>query len=123
MRVDLPSGTSDRPVWVDIREDLKAADKIAVQGAISVTVDTEGLTHSRGGLENAMRNALLARLITDWSFREQGIPIPAQHAVGPDVIPEVITDLDDYDALSDAVQPMLVRVMRRPKTQTSSTSS
>lgn len=103
MKVDLPSGG-----WVEIRERLMAQDKFATQAAVHVELDTAtGLQHTAVGLVNEMRNALLALLIDDWSF---AAVIPKNNHAGSRVIGETL-DLDDYIALSQAIEPMLLKVV------------
>jgi hypothetical protein len=100
VQVTLPSGNT-----VDLRDKLTAKDKFAVQAVIRLSLDTAtGLQESSGSLVNDMRNALLGRLITAWSF---SWPIPDNNAGNP--LEEL--DLDDYDALSEAVEPMLEKVV------------
>jgi len=103
MRIDLPSGA-----WVEVRDQLKAADRFATQNSITFTLD-EGKVKQPGGLTNSVRNALLERIITEWSYTEQGIPIPSKHVAGADIIGEVM-DIDDYQELSDAVEPLVQKV-------------
>lgn len=102
MRIDLPSGG-----WVEVRDKLKAADRFATQNSVTFSLD-DGKIQQPGGMTNTVRNALLAGIIEDWSLTEQGIPIPAKHVAGAGILGEL--DLDDYNALSDAVEPLLQKV-------------
>lgn len=105
MKVELPSGA-----WVELRERLMANDKFTVQSAVKIELDTAtGFQHTAVGLVNDMRNALLTLLIESWSFAP-GVPIPKDNHAGGRVIGEVL-DLDDYNALSEAVEPMLMKVV------------
>lgn len=102
VRVELPS-----EAWVEYRDDLKANDKFAVQDALVIEL-TDGETRKvHGGTSNVMRNALLARIITAWSY--PGIPVPAQNIAGVDTIGDTL-DIDDYNALSEEVNPLLEKV-------------
>jgi len=101
MRVELPSGG-----WVELRDRLKAADKFAVQDSIRLQIE-DGVQLFTGGIQNSMRNALLGRVITSWSF--EGVPIPSQNIAGDDIIGDTL-DLDDYDALTKAVEPLMEKV-------------
>ena len=111
MQITLPSGNT-----VDLREKLTAKDKFAVQSAIRLSLDTStGMQESNGGLLNDARNALLKQLITGWSFTW---PIPSVNGGSP--LEEL--DLDDYDALADAVEDMLAKVMSVPNRRAPSSS-
>ena len=111
-RVELPSGA-----WVDIRDKLLAQDKFVIQSAIKVEMDaTTNVQTYSGGIQNQMRNALLQQVITAWSY--EGIPIPAASPSGADILGSTM-DIDDYDALSDAVEPMLIKVFNVPNRRAS----
>jgi hypothetical protein len=99
VEVTLPSGAT-----VTMRDKLTAKDKFSVQAAIRLSLDTStGLQESSGGVVNDMRNALLTQIITAWTLPE---PIPSLNGGNP--LAEM--DLDDYDALTEAVDPMLQKV-------------
>jgi len=106
MRIDLPSGA-----WVDIRDKLTADDRFAVQDAIQIDLEVADngqagtLRRISGGNVDKMRKALLGRVITGWSFAEQGMPIPSQNQAGAEIIGTL--DIDDYGILADAVQPLM----------------
>lgn len=101
-RIELPSGG-----WIEYRTDLKANDKFAVQDALIVEM-TEGETRKlHGGTQNTLRNALLARIITAWSF--EGIPVPSMNIAGVETIGETL-DIDDYNALAEDVNELLEKV-------------
>ena len=73
-------------------------------------------------MANDMRNALLGRIITAWSYPAA---IPAEnHFAAADVIIGDAMDLDDYAALEEAVQPLMDKIGGRgtpdPKKQPSS---
>ena len=124
MRVELPSGA-----WVELRDKLNVEDQRAVQNAvvIEITTDENGNTVQRipGDHTMARRAALLSRIVTDWSFAAQGIPIPSQNAAGKDGVLDLLgatlTD-DDYDKLVEAVHEILTRMVRSPKRGKQSTS-
>lgn len=101
-RLELPSGA-----WVEYRTALKAADKFSVQDAIVLEYEDETRRKIRGGVTNQMRNALLTRIITAWSF--DGVPVPSLNIAGADALGEIL-DIDDYNALSDAVSDLLDKV-------------
>lgn len=101
-RLELPSGA-----WIDYRTDLKAADKMAVQDAVVLEYDDTDKRKIRGGITNTMRNALLTRIITAWSF--EGIPVPSLNIARAETIGETM-DIDDYNALAEAVAPLLDKV-------------
>lgn len=123
MRVELPSLRPDGVThnWVEMRDRTRPLDQPAVQEAayttrIEVRPDgTETRNVSTGGAEARMRFALLARVITAWSF--DGVPVPSANIGKADeVIDSVFTDEGDWDAVCGAVQPMLDRLLAaRPK--------
>lgn len=101
-RIDLPSGA-----WIEFRTNLKAADKMAVQDAVILEYDDSDKRKIRGGVTNTMRNALLTRIITAWSF--EGIPVPSLNIAGAETIGETL-DIDDYNALAEEVTDLLDKV-------------
>jgi len=108
-RVELPSGG-----WVEYREQLKAIDRFAVQDAVFID-SKDGNNRMSLGIGNDIRNALLGRIIIAWSFSG---PTPAQlkDVAAADVVIGEALDLDDYNALSDAVQPLLDKISGTTKT-------
>jgi hypothetical protein len=101
-RIELPSGG-----WIEYRTDLKANDKFAVQDAIIIELSDGDTRKVHGGTSNLMRNALLARIITAWSY--EGIPVPAMNIAGVETIGDTL-DIDDYNALAEEVNPLLEKV-------------
>ncbi len=100
MEITLPSGAT-----VTLRDKLTAKDKFRVQSSIRLSLDTAtGLQESTGSIVNDMRNALLVGIIEKWSF--DSLPLPSIQASSLDDL-----DIDDYNALSDAVEPMLDKVV------------
>jgi hypothetical protein len=71
MRVDLPGGQ-----WADLKEldDLIEDDRQAARKALSVVTDDDGNMELNAGMGDAMRNAVMAQVITGWSF--EGKPLP-----------------------------------------------
>jgi hypothetical protein len=108
-RIELPSGN-----WIEYREKLMAADKFAVQNSIILTISDEKGTDVTGGLQNNMRNALLTQIITSWSF---DVPIPSVNA-GGDI--GMTLDLDDYNAIQAAVEPLMEKISFIPPRAASS---
>lgn len=93
--------------WVEYRENLKAMDRFAVQDAVSLEFSDKGNRASLG-LVNDQRNALLGRIITGWSYN---VAIPSQTPQwAADVVIGEAMDIDDYNELSDAVQPLLDKI-------------
>lgn len=110
MDITLPSGAT-----VTLRDKLTAKDKFDVQAAIRLSLDTTtGLQESSGSLVNDMRNALLRQVILSWSFTW---PLPSAGGTLDDL------DLDDYNVLADAVEPMLQKVVGGPNRPGPSSSS
>ena len=113
MKIELPSGG-----WVEYREKLMAGDKFAVQDAISVEFK-DGVNRASLGTVNDQRNALLGRIITNWSFGQT--PEQMKDLQAADVVIGNAMDLDDYNVLADAVEPLLNKitgaVVKDPKKQ------
>ncbi len=101
--VELPSGNT-----VEYRDQLKAMDRFAVQDAVFLEIK-DGVNRTALGFGNDIRNALLGRIITKWSYPT---PIPAQvkDITAADVVIGEAMDLDDYNALAEAVQPLVDKV-------------
>ena len=119
-RLDMPSQQSDgTPNWVEYRDKLMAGDRFLVQAAAKVQQEADGSAKTSFlELDNDMRNALLVRIITAWSYPA---PTPAQTGGQPaDLVIGNAMDLDDYSALEKAVQPLMNKISGRsapdPKT-------
>jgi hypothetical protein len=129
LRVELPSKRADgNSNWVEMRDRIRPLDRPAIQEAgFRVTIETKPdgteVRHATGGGQSMMQFALLARVITAWSF--DGVPVPSQNiAKSEEVLDSVFTDEDDWDVICEAVQPMLDRILSgRPKTETKTEES
>ena len=69
-----------------------------------------------------MRNALLGRIITAWSYP---VPVPSQNTFqAADVVIGDAMDLDDYGVLAEEVEPLMDKIQGRktadPKTPSGS---
>lgn len=118
VRVSLPSGG-----WADLREELKGSDSKAARKAVVYTVDDEGRRVMNAGSDDDMRDALLARIITAWSFEERGILPPSKNPLaGPEHIADTLSD-EDYAALHEAVTPLLNKAAGRPNPPSQETLS
>ena len=106
-RIDLPSGA-----WVEYREDFKGRDRKKVRASVKLAVTPEGVREASGDIDDVMRDALLAEIITAWSLSEQGIPVPSQNVAGAEVIGDVL-GYKDYNALQEAAQPILDELLGR----------
>ena len=125
-RIELPSTQADdTPNWVEYRDKLKAGDRFAVQAVAKVELGS-GTDDKRVAsfleMQNDMRNALLGRIITAWSFPD---PIPSQNSfAAADVVIGNVMDLEDYAALEKAVEPLMDLIQGRnvpdPKRQSGS---
>jgi hypothetical protein len=113
VRVELPSGG-----FVEVRDKLQADDKFGVQNSIKFKVKDGKEQEVSGGITNDMRNALLASIITDWSL---DAPIPSKDP-GAGLKAIRAMDLDDYNAVQEAVEPLLEKVSFRPNRETPSDS-
>jgi hypothetical protein len=111
MRIDLPSGA-----WAELLDKYKGSLAGKVRGCIMIEV-TNGRTLVPGDLGTRQADAFLRETITDWSLAAEGVPIP--RTPGPngadrtDVIGDSL-DSDDYAALHEQVQPLVLRVLGRP---------
>lgn len=110
-RVDLPSGA-----YVEIRDKLQARDKFATQSGFTIEWQ-EGKQLMPSGVSNVMMKNLLGVLITEWGGPGlEGIAIPEKNLAGADILDTL--DIDDYDALAEAAEPLLRKlVMPRPNRQ------
>lgn len=117
MRTELESGA-----WVEHRpiQDLKAKDKdavsLSVKMAIPITEDGEvdrsqGLVMS-GAMQLAARNAVIARVVTGWSYEA---PVPyfeaaeVHNAESIDEIP-----IDDFNEIEELIAPYLAKLRQKP---------
>lgn len=107
-RVELPSKQADgTPNWVEYRDRLRALDRFAVQEVVNFEIDdaTGKRKTNFYMLANDMRNAMLGRIITAWSYPS---PIPSQNSFqAADVVIGETMELEDYAVLEEEVQPLL----------------
>jgi len=108
-RVELPSGA-----WVEYRDKLLAADRFAVQAVARVELKESSNSASFLEMENDMRNALLGRIITKWSYNG---PTPLEDSFrAADMVIGETMDLDDYSVLEKAVKPLMDKIAGRGET-------
>lgn len=126
LRIDLPSKQPDgtTPNWVEVRDRLSVQDRIEANAALTFRFepgpDNTEVRTMTGGSDDKMRIALLGRIITAWSF--PGIPAPAQNIASPEDLIDSVLDLDDYEAVCDAIAPLFQRILRNgPKTAAKTT--
>jgi hypothetical protein len=111
MRVELPSKHEDGSNnWIDIRTDLRVKDRLAVQEVATFEIGERSNKASLMAMQNDMRNALLGRIITAWSF-PMAIPAANHFAAADVVIGDM--DLDDYAVLEREVQPLMDKIQGR----------
>ena len=120
MRVELPSGA-----WVELRDKLSLQDRWAMGGGITIT-QRDGVQYLPANISDLQMKGFLGSVIEAWSF--PGIPVPSQNIAGADILGQVFTDLDDFDALEEAVQPLFQKAARnrpnpKPAATTPSSSS
>ena len=120
-RIEMPSQQNDgAPHWVEIRDKLMAGDRFLVQAAARVEQAADGSAHTSFlEMNNDMRNTLLGRIITAWSYP---CSTPAQANGQPaDLVIGNAMDLDDYAALEKAIEPLTEKISGRgapaPKTE------
>jgi hypothetical protein len=99
MRVDLSDGQ-----WLDLvpASELLDGDRKAVNRAITVEVTDDGRAIMPGDYEDLQRDAMLKRVVTNWSFSH--LPIPSQDPASLDKLPikmakEVYAAIDEHMAL------------------------
>jgi len=118
VRIDLPSGA-----YVEIQDRFKGSLAGRVTGAVMIEVQ-DGKSLIPGDIGVRQTDAFLKETITDWSPAAEGIPIPK--TPGPngmdrtEVIGDTL-DADDYAALHEAVQPLVLRVLGRGRGNPQST--
>lgn len=126
MKTELASGA-----WVEHRpiQDLKAKDKdavsLSVKMAIPITEEGEidrsqGLLMS-GSMQLAARNAVLARVITGWSYEW---PVPyfeAAEVHNEESIDEI--PIDDFNEIEELLSPYLAKLRQRPDPKGATTSA
>lgn len=108
--------------WVEHRpiQDLKAKDKdavsLSVKMAIPITEDGEidrsqGMVFS-GAMQLAARNAVIARVVTGWSYE---VPVPyfeAAEVHGAESIDEI--PIDDFNEIEELIAPYLAKLRQKP---------
>jgi len=117
MRTELDSGA-----WVEHRplQDLKAKDKDAVSRSVKMAmpltaegeVDMSAGVSIGGEMQIAARNAVLARVITAWSF---DAPVPVYEnwqITNVESIDEI--PIDDFNEIEDLFDPYLAKLRKRP---------
>jgi hypothetical protein len=110
-RIELASTQADgTPNWIEYRDRLMSQDRFEVQETALVAMGDNGKT-SLLALANDMRNALLGRIISAWSFP---VPVPSQNSMAAaDTVIGGVLDLDDYTLLEEAVQPLMDKISGR----------
>lgn len=109
MKITLPSGE-----WVELQDRYKGSLVGKVTGAVFVRSGDDGKVLLSGDTRVRQTDAFLKETITAWSLSEKGVPIPK--TPGPngmdraDVIADEL-DLDDYNALHEQVQPLVLKVV------------
>ena len=103
MRIELPQdgGAGN---WVDIRDRLLGRDKTAVLRAITFTMGDGKAQQMNAAVQVEMQNALLANIITAWSFDR---PIPSVSG-GVDAVEDL--DIDDLNVLVEKTADLLKKV-------------
>lgn len=99
MRVELPSGN-----WVEVREELKGRDRTATRSALKFLIKDKKEQEMGADVMDRMHDALLASIITSWSYPE---PIPAEQG-GADAVADL--DIDDYSELHKQTQHLEKKV-------------
>jgi hypothetical protein len=126
MRHDLTSGA-----WVEMRplQDLKAKDKFAVGAAVRMLIpfNDEGEPDLKGGMtlggsmQTRSLNAVLARVVTAWSYELPKPVFEYEQITSEDSIDEL--PLDDFNEIEDLLAPYLAKLRKRPDPKGATTSS
>lgn len=96
MRVEFPSG------WAELKEanELNRGDQKAVLRATTLEIDPDkGVARVGGANDEDMQDALLARVIKDWSLP---LPLPGRNPGSLDQL-----SIEQAKALGEAVKPYL----------------
>jgi hypothetical protein len=103
-KVELTKGA-----WVEYRDELKAGDRFAAQAAASQEIIDGNVKISALGFQNSIRNALLGRIITGWSYP---VPVPSLNDFVKDKEAYIgdTMSLKDYNILAEAVEPLVNEV-------------
>lgn len=112
MRVELTDGA-----WVDILDvgDLRDGDRKAVNAAVNLEVDPETqLPVIPGSMDDDIRDALLKRIITGWSFTN--LPLPRDDKASLDKL-----TIPDARLLHKAIEPHMALIMQRESPATPGT--
>ena len=117
MRVEMPSGA-----WAELRDRLQAGDKFATQSGFTVEWQ-DGKQLMPSGVSNTMMKNLLGAVIENWGGPGlEGIPVPSRNIAGSGILDTL--DIDDYEALAEAAEPLLRKlVMPRPNQQAGSSTT
>lgn len=85
MRVDLPGGQ-----WADLKEpdDLIESDRKQARKWLAVVTDDAGNMALNAGMADDMAEAVLAQVITAWSFEGRPIPAAYPESLGTLTIPQ-----------------------------------
>lgn len=117
--------------WVEHRpiQDLKAKDKDAVSLSVKMVIPltedgeldrSQGMAFS-GAMQLAARNAVLARVVTAWSY---DWPVPhyeAGEVHGAELIDEI--PIDDFNELEELLAPYLAKLRQKPDPKGAITSA
>lgn len=117
--------------WVEHRpiQDLKAKDKDAVSLSVKMVIPltedgeldrSQGMAFS-GAMQLAARNAVLARVVTAWSY---DWPVPhyeAGEVHGAELIDEI--PIDDFNELEELLAPYLAKLRQKPDPKGATTSA
>lgn len=101
MRVDLTDGA-----WADIRDvsELRDKDRKAVNAQVTLAVDPQTqMPVIPGSMDDDMRDALLRRIVTGWSF--EYLPLPADDIESLDKL-----TIPDARLLHEAIKPHMLLI-------------
>jgi hypothetical protein len=113
---------------VELADRYKGSLAGKVTGAVMIEAQ-DGKTLIPGDIGIRQTDAFLKETITDWSFAQpppvgEGVPIPKLPGLGGQDRTGVIGDTldgDDYAALHEAVQPLVVKIIGRGRPNPKST--
>jgi hypothetical protein len=117
MRHDLESGA-----WIEVRpvQDLKAKDKDAVSAAVKMLVPitaegeidrSQGMSFG-GAMAARSRNAILARILLNWSYDMPRPVYEFEQVTNEDSIEEL--PIDDFNEIEELLAPYMAKLRKRP---------
>ena len=105
--ITLPSGHH-----VTLRDTFMRGDVVAARKALKFDMDADGTRHMDLSVDEAVNGAIMRAMIIGWDFPS---PLPREAATAElaDGVLNTVLDADDDEALTRALRPWYLKVMRR----------